>query len=189
MRLFVAASPSGELRQGLAGVVRSLRALRPPPPDAKWVRIENLHLTFAFLGEASAAQLDLATVSLRDALTGRPAVEARTAALGAFPDRGPVRVVWLAVEPESGLGGLAAAVRDALRSAGLPFDAKPFRAHLTLARARRPWPDAIRPRLAAAAPEPLPFPVREVALVESRLGPAGPTYTARARFPLVEEAA
>ncbi len=189
MRLFVAATPPDELRRGLAELVRSLRSLQPPLPDAAWVRTENLHLTLAFLGEVAAEREQAVSAALGDGLAGTPALAARTGGLGAFPERGALSVVWLAVEPSAGLGALAGAVRGALDGAGVSYDVKSFRAHLTLARTRRRWPGAVRGRLAEVAPPPLAFPVRAVDLIESRLGGGSATYVQRARFPLVEEAA
>lgn len=48
------------------------------------------------------------------------------------------RVLWLALAPSPALQALASDLRGALAAAGEAFDAKPFRAHLTLARLRRP---------------------------------------------------
>ena len=54
MRLFVAADLPAELRARLVALQHDLRGLRS---EVRWVRLEGIHLTFVFLGEASAEQL------------------------------------------------------------------------------------------------------------------------------------
>ena len=185
MRLFVAVELPEAARRGLADW---LGAERGRFPRASWVRAENLHLTLAFLGEVEAGRLPGLERALREGLAGRPAFDAGTGAVGAFPERGPLRVIWIALEPEGELAGLAGATRRALDAHGVSFDAKPFRAHVTLARARSPWPASWRERLADAAPPPQPLHVGSVCVVESELGPAGARYRTRAAIPLEEAA-
>ena len=64
---------------------------------------------------------------------------------------------------------------------GLPAEERPFRAHLTLGRLRRPAPVPIE---RVAGPEPVSFPVEEVVLYESRLASSGARYIPLARLPL-----
>jgi 2'-5' RNA ligase len=77
---------------------------------------------------------------------------------------------------------LGSAVRRALRRARLPYDPKPFRPHLTLARPG----DRVDVRADVAeltgyrGPE---WPVEEIHLVRSHLGPK-PTYDRLATIPL-----
>jgi 2'-5' RNA ligase len=98
----------------------------------------SVHLTLEFLGEVADA--DVARV--RDALgslRGAPRVEARLGRVGAFPGPGRARVLWVGLESQGALEALARRVRDLTAALGLPRgDSKPFVAHLTLARFRRP---------------------------------------------------
>ncbi|HJV38523.1 MAG TPA: 2'-5' RNA ligase family protein [Geothrix sp.] len=79
------------------------------------------------------------------------------------------RVLWLALAPNPALEALAADLRGALAAAGEAFDTKPFQAHLTLARLRRP-----RPLGVFDAPPPASFTADRLVLFES--GPQG-SYT------------
>ena len=183
MRLFVAVAPPPEL---LDRVAREVERKRSALPRARWVRREHLHLTLAFLGEVDAARIDALASALSARVGERRRVQARLAGAGAFPAWGPARVVWAGFEPEAELVELAAAVRRAVGEAGLECDEKPFRAHLTLARCPERWP----PETRAALPDLLAevgrseFEVDRVVLIESVLGPDGPTYTTRAEAPL-----
>ncbi len=83
---------------------------------------------------------------------------------------------------------MAEAVRRALVAREIPFDAKPFRPHLTLGRVQeRAGREEVR-AIAAAVERgrvpPLDFVAREVSVVESVLSSKGPRYTARAVIPL-----
>src|SRR6266568_760774 len=63
MRLFVALEIPSEVRENLAGLLKSLRAVSP---QTRWVRPENLHVTLEFIGEVPEAKL----ASIRTALAG-----------------------------------------------------------------------------------------------------------------------
>ncbi len=175
MRLFVALVPPESLRANLA---RELERRQGRLPRARWVRAEHLHLTLAFLGDVEAAAVAPLAEALRARAAGVPAFTARLAGAGAFPSHGPVRVIWAGLEPEEDLARLAAAVRAAVGDADLAADDKPFRAHLTLARCPEPWRAEARAAFAGLLGplEGTSVAVDRVSLVESVLGPAGPTY-------------
>jgi 2'-5' RNA ligase len=109
----------------------------------------------------------------------------RLGSLGAFPPSGRPRILWLGVEeiPEAGrLAALASALESAVRRFGLPPEERPFRSHLTLARADR------RTRAESPSSGALggigELDALEVVLFRSELGPGGARYTALERFPL-----
>jgi 2'-5' RNA ligase len=181
MRLFVAV----ELPEPLRGRIAIAGTRRDAWPPASWVRAENLHLTLAFLGEVEAARMAGLETALRRQAAGATPFVARTAAAGAFPSHGALRVVWLGVEPAAAFVELARVARAACTEAALPFDAKPFAPHLTLARCKTPWPARTRERLAELAPpEPVALEVGAIALVASELGAPGPRYTRQAELRL-----
>ena len=164
-------------------------ALLPDLPGLRRVRPELLHITLAFLGAVEAERLaEVAAASATAAATQARFVITLDRA-GRFPEGGAPRVVWLGMgagATES--ANLAIAIRAALAARGLPFDDKPYRPHLTLARVK---PDADRPTargIAAAAermrPSALQFTADAIVLFESALSPKGPRYTPRATAPL-----
>ena len=186
MRLFAAVELPDAERRRLGRRVSDLRSRFPP---AAWVRPENLHATLAFVGEAGPEAADTASAALAPACAQRAPISAATGGVGAFPERGPLRVIWIALEPVAALAGLAGAVRAALAAAGVPFDERSFQAHVTLARARAPWAAPWRERLAPLAAEPARFEVREVVLLASELAPGGSIYRRVAALPLEGSAA
>jgi 2'-5' RNA ligase len=152
LRLFVGLRVGAACRPALARAVARLArdddALRP-------VREDDLHLTVQFLGATSAERVDKVAAALA-AVAGRHApVDVRYVGLGAFPERGPARVLWAGlVEARPGaLAALAADVGRALLPLGFPPEERAFRAHVTLARVRDgQWAEPGRlERLAAGA--------------------------------------
>ncbi len=183
MRLFVAVDPGERLRADLATRLDTWRRLW----DLKWVPPENLHLTLRFLGERPETHL----AGLSDALAGVAAAHAPcepvTGGLDVFPNWRRPRVLFLQNDGADALTALAADVGAALdaRFPEASGDDRPFRAHLTLARIKRPLDRPDREALRAlAAPSAHAWTVRELRLMESRLTPRGAVYAARGVFPL-----
>jgi 2'-5' RNA ligase len=147
-------------------------------PGLKWVPADSLHITLRFLGHLERAVLDQVIENARR-VRFEP-FSLRLAHQGTFGSGRRIRVVWLGVEAgEPPLRQLAADVEKACAAAGLPPDERPFRAHVTLARARGaglPLPDLPVP------PELPAFKAREFQLYRSRLSPTGSTYSVLERF-------
>ncbi len=182
MRLFIALPLPPEIAASAAALLPPLRSLRPVKPDL-------LHLTLAFIGRVPAEQLDLVIRATREAAAEGKPFAATLATAGRFPLTGRPHVVWLGLtDGASESASLAAAVRAALARQGIPFDAKPFRPHVTLARAKE-GVDALEARDISSAVAkltfaPLRFRVDAVLPIESVLSPKGPRYTPRATVPL-----
>jgi 2'-5' RNA ligase len=153
-RLFVAAPLPREVRADLAQ-----RLPRPPEPGVRWLPEEQWHVTLRFLGDADEEEA-------RRALGGLRALPA-TATLGPRVSRLGRDVVCL---PVVGLDDLARDVRRATAHVGEP-PGRPFVGHLTLARLRDRNACGITGTSVV-----LSYPVHEVVLVRSTLGPDGATH-------------
>ena len=105
-----------------------------------------------------------------------PPLTLQLAGAGRFGSRRRPAVCWAGVAGDvAELTALAGRLADAVRSVGLPVEDRPFQAHLTLGRWRPGRPaDAELPERLAGSRGPV-WPVREVVLWRSRLGPE-PTY-------------
>ncbi|WP_051272668.1 RNA 2',3'-cyclic phosphodiesterase [Fundidesulfovibrio putealis] len=143
-RLFVGLPLPESYQQGLAGLIRTLAPL--VPGTCSWTKPGNWHLTLAFLGDVPlniVPDLCAALASVR-----WEAFPFMAGGGGFFPSPECPRVFWVgAAEGGRPCRELAWAVKDALASFGLGQDARPFAAHLTLARIRssRPGADWKRP--------------------------------------------
>jgi len=166
-----------------AASVRRLRDdLKVRLPAASWTRPDSWHLTLRFLGEISEEAADRFAERIAPAASSVPAAALVASGPVVFPLRGRPRTLGVGFdEPavEAALGGVARAAERAAREIGCEPQTRPFRAHVTLARLREPWPpsaieDAVRAVSDWAFPS---FAVRGVVLNSSRLDPAGAVHT------------
>jgi 2'-5' RNA ligase len=183
VRLFVAHRLEQAPSTRVAEIVASVRSRLP---RAAWVGARSYHLTFAFLGEQRPDVVPVLIDALSRAVSSVGVVEARLARGGFFPNEQRARVGWIAIEPHGAVEAIAVPLREAVASCGLSFDAKPFKAHLTLARIRDSWKrsDTEELRRAVDAAGEIPFLLDRVSLFESRLLPAGAVHEELAAFPL-----
>ena len=165
-RLFVAVWPPDDVLDAVAGLDR------PEIPGLRWTDRHQWHVTLRFLG-----QVDDAT-PLAAALRAGDGAAPADVLMAPAVDRFAQRVLHL---PVAGLEGTAAFVAAATEGMGRPED-RPFKGHLTLARARRGSRLDLRPLTG------VPFAARwravEVCLMESRLSPSGSRYQVLETFPL-----
>lgn len=135
MRAFIACplSAADRTRLGAWMDAHLPRGWRPVPPA-------NLHLTLGFFGDQPAEPLAALANQLR-AMRPLPACHVRGHRVLPFPEAGaPLLALQLRATPE--LQALHAAVGEASVRSGLPWDARPFRPHITLARGRGAVVDA-----------------------------------------------
>lgn len=182
MRLFTAIDLSDDARTAIASEQQRIRAGFADASHApRFVRAEHLHLTLVFIGEIvdERRAADIIDIMRQDVSLSQFSLV--FGGLGIFPPRRAPRVLWLGtLDGAREAIELQAAIGARLARAGVPPDSRPFRPHMTLAR----WRDARRverPRLPEAARAIARVDVEAVTLYESRLSPAGPTYTAHAR--------
>ncbi|AJF63473.1 RNA 2',3'-cyclic phosphodiesterase [Streptomyces vietnamensis] len=142
VRVFVALAPPDDAKDELA---RELRPAYEAYPRMRWNRIEDWHITLAFLGELPVATVPLLRPPLAEIAAARKPLELALRGGGHFDDR----VLWSGIDGDlDGLHALATEVRTVVKECGIPFEDRPLRPHLTLARARRD--DATSVREAAA---------------------------------------
>ena len=165
----------------VTALATAITPLRERHSDLRWVRPSRWHLTLAFLGELSIAARMRAQHALQRATAHTPPLEVTLPGrVGRFGNR----VLWAAVDTgeDDVLASLVAALRRELSVAGVPYDGRPFRAHVTLARngGQRRLP---RPGLLTAPGLPCTCPVTRVALMASDPG-GGNGYRTLATWPL-----
>ena len=173
--MFFALWPAHALQVCLAETTQSVVLAaggRPVPP-------ENFHVTLAFLGLVPEAR-----ISQVEAIAHEVA-------------RAPVQVIFDAIEywkkpklicatarpaaaGNASAGTLAGALKSHLTGAGFTPDLKPFRAHVTLA---RNVPHGTHDR----AIQSVLWTFTHFALVESRTGPSGASYSVLSSWPLCTE--
>jgi len=180
MRLFVAIDIPEDVRSAIAGLVSKLR---PACRNARWVRIEGLHVTLKFIGEISPEACAAIQAALA-AIPPRTPISMTFRGLGFFPDERRPHVLWAGVKGGAELAALADEIDAALAALGIPREEREFNAHLTLARLESPriletFHDAVKQagRLSFGRTA-----VEEFHLYQSVLKPSGAEYTRLATF-------
>jgi 2'-5' RNA ligase len=130
MRLFVALDIPEKVRDSLAEIVTQLR---PVCPNARWARVEGLHVTLKFIGEAPLEKVEVIKTAL-SSISTRASIPIDFRGFGFFPNEHRPRVLWAGVEAGPELRELALAIETALDSVGISRETRPFAPHLTLAR-------------------------------------------------------
>ncbi|MFC5666546.1 RNA 2',3'-cyclic phosphodiesterase [Kitasatospora misakiensis] len=142
LRVFVALAPPDDAKDELAGALEPARARYP---RLRWNRIEDWHITLAFLGELPSTAVPPLRSALAGAAPSYPALDLNLRGGGHFDER----LLWSGIDGDvEGLHRLATDVRELIRACGIGFRDRPLNPHLTLARSRRD--DAVSVPQAAA---------------------------------------
>ena len=171
----------------------------PEPWIARLVRVQHrvvggrnvlpgdFHLTLAFLGEASDAQLEeVASLLSHKALKG---AEMRPHGFDALRGKKDPRAVALMLATNDELTALRDAVRSAARQAGIDLPRERFRPHVTVARfapgRERFTTEGIHGMLTEMGhPEVQPARATALTMWSSTLTPEGPVYEPLQSWPL-----
>lgn len=100
--------------------------------------VGQLHITLRFVGDVDASRIDRMERCVRSAVEGVAPFEITVSGAGAFPNRGRPSVVWIGASPQDILAGMADRMGRELDSAGIDYDGKPFKSHVTVGRCRGP---------------------------------------------------
>ncbi len=139
VRIFVAAALEPVLREA---VVQVRSRLDSAGGALRWVRPDDLHLTLKFLGEIAEARVAGVAAAARQVAGRTEPFEITLAGIGAFPSPRRPQVVWVGVG--TGADRVTSLARDLdteLHRLKFPKEGRPFRPHLTVARARHAVPD------------------------------------------------
>jgi RNA 2',3'-cyclic 3'-phosphodiesterase len=179
MRIFIALDIPAEIRAALREYMERARALAP---DARWARVEGLHVTLKFIGEVSDARVQEIKTAL--ASIKHASFSVRFDGVGFFPNANAARVFWAGVDGGKELPQLASSVDSALEKIGIAREDKSYHPHLTLARAGN---HPLRELKTLAANPPAQFgemTAREFFLYQSQPQKGGSRYVKLERFEL-----
>ena len=131
------------------------------------------HMTVAFLGDITIAQAESLSRVLEEVAEKYEPFVLRLCRLGYFAQPESA-TVFCSTERDNTLLSLAQDVYRAAWDVRIPFDDKPFRAHITLGRRV----DLSTIRLNSIDVNHVPFTVKGLTLYKSTLRPSGPIYEA-----------
>ena len=102
----------------------------------RWMKPENIHLTLKFLGEVELAKVQIIEKNLDIIANEIKPFHLNLEEIGAFPNWGHPRIVWIGIEKSEPLLLLAKEIEENMRNLGCPSEVKPFSPHLTIGRVR-----------------------------------------------------
>ncbi|GLS30133.1 2'-5' RNA ligase [Mesorhizobium albiziae] len=160
----------------------SLSLLRGGLPGARWIDVENYHLTLRFIGDIEGHVAD----EIANALdrVRRPSFSLTLSGVGAFGSKKP-HAVWAGTAPSPDLNALQAEIERICQRIGIPSDPRKFAPHVTLARLRNTSPADVAHYLSARGNfAAMPFKVGRFVLMSSRDSVGGGPYIIEEAWPL-----
>jgi len=187
MRLFVAVELDETTRKAAETAAKELRERLKPALNPKWISPANMHLTVRFIGHVADERVPIVLDALAPSLE-MGAFDIGLSECGAFPPHGPPRALWIGLrDGAASLSAMHYEFNRRLLVLGLQPEARPYTAHLTLARikdAPRGSGRAVREAIAHIHVTPTRCRIQDATVFESRLSPKGSTYVSLLRVPL-----
>ncbi|MBD9374762.1 RNA 2',3'-cyclic phosphodiesterase [Rhizobium sp. ARZ01] len=162
----------------------SLSLLRGGLQGARWIDVENFHITLRFIGDVDGRTAD-EVVDKLDRIE-RPEFQLSLAGVGSFGSRKP-HSIYAGVSPTPEMYELQGEIERICQRLGLPADPRKFTPHVTLARLRNARLEDVvyylsgRGNFASS-----PFTVNRFVLMSSKESVGGGPYVTEEVFPLYE---
>jgi len=161
----------------------SLSLLRGGLPGARWIDVENYHLTLRFIGDVEGHVADEVANALDR--VRRPGFTLTLSGVGAFGSKKP-HSVYAGVAPSPELTALQGEIDRICQRVGAPSDQRKFVPHVTLARLRNTNAADVASYLSGRGNfSALPFQVGRFVLMSSRDSVGGGPYVVEEAWPLL----
>lgn len=162
----------------------SLSLLRGGLPGARWIDVENYHITLRFIGDVDGRTAD-EIVERLDRID-RPEFQLRLDGIGSFGSKKP-HSIWAGISPSPEMYALQGEIERICQRIGLPPDPRKFTPHVTLARLKYSRVDDVVHYLAGRGNfQTSTFTVPRFVLLSSRESVGGGPYLTEEVFPLHE---
>ncbi|MFS8045304.1 RNA 2',3'-cyclic phosphodiesterase [Rhizobium sp. BR 314] len=162
----------------------SLSLLRGGLPGARWIDVENYHITLRFIGDVDGRTAD-EIVDRLDRID-RPEFQLRLEGIGSFGSKKP-HSVWAGVSQSPDMFALQGEIERICQRIGLQPDPRKFTPHVTLARLKSSRVDDVVHYLSGRGNfYTQPFTVGRFVLLSSRESVGGGPYLTEEIFPLHE---
>lgn len=176
-RVFVSIPiPDHSCLEGPLSDLSGIRNVRTSKP-------EQVHITLRFIGDVDSSRVDDIEACVRDAVSGVDPFEIVVSGTGAFPNAKRPSVVWIGASPQDTMASVADRLGRNLSEAGIPFDGKPFKSHITVGRCKGPA-DLSGFFSRYGDTEFARFTCEEILVMRSVLGPSGAKHSVLRRVDL-----
>lgn len=105
--------------------------------NVKWVELNNMHLTLAFLGDSSVQQIELVKQGLQEIVPKYQSFNIMLTSAGAFKNLHNPQVLWLGLEIGSILQEIYNETKEMIQAAGFEPENRAFKPHLTIGRVKK----------------------------------------------------
>lgn len=160
----------------------SLSLLRGGLPGARWIDVENYHITLRFIGDVEGHVAD----EIANALdrVRRPEFMLNLSGVDAFGSKKP-HSIYAGVSPSPELNALQAEIERICQRLHIPADPRKFTPHVTLARLKNARIEDVARYLSSRGNfATLPFKVGRFVLMSSRDSVGGGPYVVEEAWPL-----
>ena len=164
-----------------SALARELAMMRGGLSGARWIDVENYHLTLRFIGDVDAATADSLDELL--AQVRRKPFTVTLEGLDVFGGDKP-RAIVAKAQPSPALVDLQAEQERLVRRIGIPPEPRRFTPHVTLARLRQASPWSVADYLGTRGFLTRKFEADRVVLFSSRDSVGGGPYVIEAAYPL-----
>lgn len=165
-------------------VAMSLSLLRGGIPGARWIDVENYHITLRFIGDIDGRTAD-EIVDRLDRID-RPEFQLKLTGIGSFGSKKP-HSIFAGVSPSPELHALQGETERICQRLGLAPDPRKFTPHVTLARLKHCRLDEVVHYLSGRGNfHTAPFVVPRFVLMSSKESCGGGPYLTEEMFPLRE---
>ena len=124
-RLFIAVDLPDTINENLEAMFFGI-------PGARWVALDQLHLTVRFIGDVDGALFHDIKNTLEE--VNIPPFDLQLKGVGHFPPRGTPRVIWVGLKKSKPLELLRKKIDTALMKIRVEPERRKFSPHITLAR-------------------------------------------------------
>ena len=175
-RLFIAVDLPDAIKKNLESMFFGI-------PGARWVALDQLHLTVRFIGDVDGSLfLDIKSALVETRISP---FNIQLKGVGHFPPRGAPRVIWVGIEKSEPLQLLRKKIDGTLLKIGVKPEKRKFSPHITLARLKNTPPQKVANFLSGNGLfSQEPFQIDDFKLYSSTLTPKGAIHKVEKIYPL-----
>lgn len=115
---------------GLEPLIRDLRTVR----GVRTANIKQLHITLRFIGDVDEERIDEIGNIVSETVSGISRSRLSLKGMGTFPNERNPKILWAGIDTALPLAHIAEELSVKFSKAGIPFDEKPFKPHVTVGR-------------------------------------------------------
>ena len=167
-RIFIAINLTDDIKRALLSYEKRWRSLH-----VRWTNFNKMHITVEFLGEVNRSGLNAILLAAENTAMETEPFDIRLDKIVLGPDPAQAKMFWATIHIDSHLMKFKKLMDENLKQNDFISEAREFKPHITLARARGNQLKGKRTNITLAN---LKFKAESVEVIESQLHPGGAKY-------------